>query len=115
MENTNIPLIEENDKFAQFKKAIIPGVCLAIGAIGSLWITGGMDIYMMTSRIETIGGKIDENNRVCIQAVEDNKKLKSEYEQKLDDLGVMLQKRMGRTEKTITQSGELVPASIPPK
>lgn len=92
---------------------LFPVALFCAGAFVALRYTGALDIYILTSRIETIGGEIEENNRACISAVESNKKLKTEYETKLESLGNVLAARMGKKEKVITASGSIVPASIP--
>lgn len=97
------------------KVLVLPLAFALFGAWLALRITGGLDVYLLTSRMETIGGEIDKNNQACMAAVESNNKLKVEYEDKLDTLGNVLEARMKRTAKTITSSGSVIPASVPQK
>ena len=92
-------------------KAFLPIACMIIGAVIALQYTG-VDLYQTTSRIETIREEIQKNNQTCIKAVESNKKLKDEYDAKIEKLSDDLAKRMGVKETRIKTSGEQENMSI---
>lgn len=89
-----------------------PVACLIVGAVIALRITGGYEVYSLTSSMKSINDQIAANNKACVAAVESNKKLAKEYEQKYDSLSLLMDKRV-RTEKVLTASGDVIPASVP--
>lgn len=92
-------------------KIIIPIACMIVGGVIALQYTG-VDIYQTTSRIEQIRSEIQKNNQTCIKAVESNKRLKDEYDAKIEKLSEDLARRMGVKETRIKTSGEQENMSI---
>lgn len=92
-------------------KIIIPIACMIVGGVIALQYTG-VDLYQTTSRIEQIRSEIQKNNQTCIKAVESNKRLKDEYDAKIEKLSEDLARRMGVKETRIKTSGEQENMSI---
>lgn len=89
---------------------VILGVFLAMKYLGT-----SFDIKNETDRIKAINTQISQNNDACIKAVESNKKLKAEYESRMQKVTDLLRSNVGQEKKEVAldHEGEKVPASLP--
>lgn len=92
--------------------------CVALGIfLATKYLGTSFDIKNETDRIKAINTEITQNNDACIKAVERNKKLKAEYENRMQKVTDLLRSNVGQEKKEVAldQSGEQVPASVPSK
>ncbi len=97
---------------SQVSEILLNIFCLVVGfIIAYRYFYPAIDMKAESDRIVQIHGEIQKNNQACIQAVESNKNLKKELDEKVSSLSSKLTPPK-MTEVKIEWSDQ-IPASLP--